>query len=36
MIKYYLVENRSKIKYSIVKDEKKYGNKYLWTEKSSI
>ena len=30
LIKYYFVENRPKIKFSIIKNEKKYGGKYLW------
>lgn len=35
-IKYYLVDNREKINYEIVIDDKEYGGKYRWTKKSSI
>lgn len=34
LIQYYLVKNRPDIKYKIIVDEIKYGQKYLWTEKS--
>jgi len=32
LIKYFLVETRPAVKYRVVKDDKKYGNKYLWIE----
>ena len=31
-VQYYLVENRPKVKYKVINDEKKYGSKYRWTE----
>jgi len=34
LIQYYLVKNRPKIKYKIIVDDKKYGDEYMWTEKS--
>lgn len=34
LIQYYLVENKPKIKYKIIVDDKKYGQKYMWTENS--
>jgi hypothetical protein len=32
LIQYFLVETRPAVKYRVVKDDKKYGNKYLWIE----
>lgn len=34
LIQYYLVNDRAKIKYEIVTDDKEYGSKYRWTKKS--
>jgi len=34
LMQYYLVNDRAKIKYDIVTDDQKYGNKYRWTKKS--
>lgn len=36
LVQYYLVENRPKIKYKLITDDKKYGSKYLWRKKSGI
>lgn len=36
LIQYYLVNDRAKIKYEIVTDDKEYGSKYRWTKKSGI
>ncbi|RZK48837.1 MAG: hypothetical protein EOO87_20255 [Pedobacter sp.] len=36
LIQYYLVNDREKIKYEIVTDDKEYGSKYRWTKKSGI
>ncbi|ACU07664.1 hypothetical protein FIC_01216 [Flavobacteriaceae bacterium 3519-10] len=36
LIQYYLVNDREKIKYEIVTDDKEYGSKYRWTKKSVI
>lgn len=34
LIQYYLVKNKPKIKYKIIVDDKKYGQEYMWKEKS--
>jgi hypothetical protein len=36
LIQYYLVNDRAKIKYEIVTDDKEYESKYRWTKKSGI
>ena len=36
LIQYYLVNDRAKIKYEIVTDDKEYGSKSRWTKKSGI
>ena len=36
LIQYYLVNDRPKINYTIITDNKNYGSKYRWTKKSSI
>src|SRR5690554_4499947 len=36
LIQYYLVNDREKINYDIVTDDKEYGSKYRWTKKSGI
>ncbi|MBC7440114.1 MAG: hypothetical protein H7250_09045 [Flavobacterium sp.] len=36
LVQYYLVDSRPKINFKIVTDDKKYGSKYRWTEKSGI
>ena len=36
LIQYYLVNDRAKVKYEIVTDDKEYGSKYRWTKKSGI
>ena len=36
LVQYYLVDSRPKVDYRIVTDDKKYGSKYRWTEKSGI
>jgi len=32
MVNYYVIKNHPAIRYQIIVNEKKYGNKYLWTE----
>jgi hypothetical protein len=36
LVHYYQVANKPKFNYKIVTDDKKYGSKYRWTEKSGI
>jgi len=36
LVQYYLVDNRPKIKYELLTDDKNYGSKYRWTEKNGI
>ena len=36
LIQYYLVNNRPKINYKVITDDKNYGSKYRWIKKSSI
>ena len=35
LIQYYLVKNRPEVKYKIIVDDKKYGDKYKWIEKAA-
>lgn len=35
LIQYYLVKSRPEVKYKIIVDDKKYGDKYMWTEKAA-
>lgn len=36
LLPYYLVDSRPKINYKLVTDDKRFGSKYRWTEKSGI